>query len=395
MNDPLINKLKGKVILKVEGKNLERFIRRLYQHKIDILNIKYPNPKTVIITIFEKDYEKVIEIKTVYEIDLVGSAGSLKIKKKLKLNRFFIVGLVLGICLLYFLSHIIFQIEIIHTDKEIRTLLTKELETHGIKVFNLKKSFDEIEKIKEDIINRNKDKIEWLEIEAVGTKYVVRVEERKIEEIKKEGENRNVVASKSAVLRRVDAEKGEIIRDKGDYVKAGDVVISGELKLNDELKENVSAEGTIYGEVWYKVIVSYPFVYKEEIPTGKSQTAYTLRVLNKEFQLYPWNYYKTKNIEENKLLYHSFLPISFSKEKQFEKKVVDEVNTEDESISNASALERQKMEEKLSSNESIISQKNLKVELKESKIELEIFFTVLEDITSYQNIIVEENIESE
>ncbi|MCI8446072.1 MAG: hypothetical protein HFH31_01105, partial [Bacilli bacterium] len=131
MNDPLINKLKGKVILKVEGKNLERFIRRLYQHKIDILNIKYPNPKTVIITIFEKDYEKVIEIKTVYEIDLVGSAGSLKIKKKLKLNRFFIVGLVLGICLLYFLSHIIFQIEIIHTDKEIRTLLTKELETHG------------------------------------------------------------------------------------------------------------------------------------------------------------------------------------------------------------------------------------------------------------------------
>ena len=53
------------------------------------------------------------------------------------------------------------------------------------------------------------------------------------------------------------------------------------------------------------------------------------------------------------------------------------------------------MEEKLSSNESIISQKNLKVELKESKIELEIFFTVLEDITSYQNIIVEENIESE
>ena len=66
MNDPLINKLKGKVILKVEGKNLERFIRRLYQHKIDILNIKYPKPKTEIITIFEKDKEKVIEIKTVY-----------------------------------------------------------------------------------------------------------------------------------------------------------------------------------------------------------------------------------------------------------------------------------------------------------------------------------------
>lgn len=395
MNDSFVNKIKGKVILKVEGKNLERFIRRLYQHKIDILNIKYLSSKEVVITIFERDYEKVIEIKTIYEIDTVGSAGSLKIKKKLKLNRFLLVGLVIGFCLLYFLSKIIFQVEIIHTDKEIRTLLTKELENHGIEILKMKKSFDEIEKIKEDIINKNRDKIEWLEIEAVGTKYVVRVEERKKEDIKKESENRNVVASKSAVLRRVDALKGEIVRDKGDYVKAGDVVITGELKLNEEVKENVAAEGTIYGEVWYKVTVSYPFVYKEVIPTGKKQTAYTLRILNKEFQLYPWNYYKTKNIEETRLLYHPLLPISFTKEKQFETKTIDEVNTEDEAIDKAEALARKKMEEKLSSNESIISQKNLKVEIKESKIELEIFFTVLEDITSYQNIIVEENIESE
>lgn len=44
------------------------------------------------------------------------------------------------------------------------------------------------------------------------------------------------------------------------------------------------------------------------------------------------------------------------------------------------------MESQLTDKEEIISQKNLKVEVKDSRIVLEIFFTVLEDITSYQNI---------
>ena len=91
-------------------------------------------------------------------------------------------------------------------------------------------------------------------------------------------------------------------------------------------------------------------------------------------------------MEENLLLKHSFLPFYFSKEEQAETIEIDELNTEDEAISKASALARKKLESQLSDKEEIISQKNLKVEVKDSRIVLEIFFTVLEDITSYQNI---------
>ncbi len=397
MNDSILEKLKSKVNLKVTGKNTERFIRRLYTNQIEILKLSYPSYKTVIITIYEKDYEKVMELKTVYEIDVVGTSGMIKVKRKMKIHRLFFLFLIFGFCILYFLSNVIYKIEIVHTNKELRTLLLRELDVRGIHEYSIKKNFSELEKIKEDIINHNRDKIEWLSIEAVGTKYVVRVEMRKIEEIKEKGEKRNVVARKSAILRRVEATTGEIIRNTNDYVKTGDIVISGDLKLNEETKEQVAAEGKIYGEVWYKVTVSYPFVYQEITETGKKQTAYTIQFLNRKFQLFPWKYYKTKKVTEQKLLFHSLLPIGLLKEKQAETTEVDEINTEDEAISKASKLATLKVQSQLSDKEKIISQKNLKVEVKESKIELEIFFTVLEDITSYQNIIEEntQNIESQ
>ena len=327
-----------------------------------------------------------MELKTIYEIDEVGTSGMIEIKKKMKLNRFFIIGLALALIFLYGLSNIMYDIEIIHTNKELRTLLYKELEEHGIKKGSIKKNFSELEKIKEKIINENRDKIEWLEIEAVGTKYVVRVEMRKLEPSKEKTENRNVVAKKSAIIKRIEASKGEIVKNTNDYVSAGDIIISGDLKLNEEKKDTVAAEGTVYGEVWYKVTVSYPFAYREEKMTGKKQTAYILRFLNQKIQLFPFHYYKTKKVEENILLKHSFLPFYFSKEEQAETIEIDELNTEDEAISKASALARKKLESQLSDKEEIISQKNLKVEVKDSRIVLEIFFTVLEDITSYQNI---------
>ena len=49
--------------------------------------------------------------------------------------------------------------------------------------------------------------------------------------------------------------------------------------------------------------------------------------------------------------------------------------------------EKKKIEEKLREDEYIISQNSLKVDIKSSKIELDIFYVVYEDITSYQPIV--------
>ena len=240
----------NRVQLKVEGKNLERFIKRLITHKISLLKVIQIDRKTLLITIYEKDYEKLKELKTIYRINIIDTYGVSRFKKKWKKNHVLLLSIFLGLAVLIALSHIIYQVEIVYLDKDVRNFLKRELEKEGIYRYQWKKSYQQLEQIKKKIIKNNQDKIEWMEIETVGTKYVIRVEMRKLASKKKEANIRHIVAKKDAIVRRVEASQGEIIRKNNDYVKSGDIIISGEIKLNEEVKNKVSAKGKVYGEVW-------------------------------------------------------------------------------------------------------------------------------------------------
>lgn len=383
-----MSSLKSKVLLEVKGKNIERFLHRLINHGIEILKIESKEKDITWILIYEKDYEAVLKLKTIYEIEYLDTYGIIRIKKKLNQNRVFLLFFLLCILLLLFLSHIITDIEIVHTDKDLRDMIQKELTNYGMTVSSFKKSFSELNQIKEEILEKHRDQIEWLEIENVGTKYIIRVEERKKEKPKNIDGLRNIVASKNAVLKVIDAKNGEVLKRKNDYVKKGEVVISGELKVYDEIKNRTSADGKIYGEVWYKTTVEYPLTYQESYLTGKKKNLYGIQFLNSFYSLF--SPYKNQKERSKVLWKDSILPISFLKKEVQELKVVHELYTEEEAILKAMECGKKEMEQKLKEGEKILSQKNLKVTLKESKIEVEMFFTVLEDITDYTEIKLEE-----
>ena len=69
-----------------------------------------------------------------------------------------------------------------------------------------------------------------------------------------------------------------------------------------------------------------------------------------------------------------------------EEEVVSQILTEEQAIEKAVILAREKIESKLNDKEKILDEKKLKVTLKDSKIVVDIFFTVYEDITGYQKI---------
>lgn len=386
MKNHFFEKFQNVVKIKINGKNIERFIHRLIHNDIEILELRYPKKDCATVKIYAKDYEKIEELKTIYEVSLLDTFGMIKIKKQINKNRVLVGTLIIGICFLYFLSHIIFEIEVVHTDKNLRVLLLKELDAYGVSVKKFKKGFHELEQIKKEILERHKDTIEWLEIENVGTKYIIRVEERKIDHNQVETEPQHIIAKKSAILTKVEAESGEVIRNINDYVKEGDIVISGEITLNEEIKNITRAKGKIFGEVWYQTKVEFPFIYKESFRTGKKKTVYTIKFLNFRFELFNFHPFKHKKIEETVIWKHNLLPFSFVKEIQQEERVVENIYTEEEAIIEAEKLGTKQMEEKLKEGEKILDQKNLKVEIKESKIEVDLFFTIQEDITSYQKI---------
>lgn len=139
MKNAFFERLFGMVKLRIKGRNIERFLKRLVDQKIELHKIIYLHYNEVDIIVSKKDYERIKEIKTIYDINIIDSYGMIKIKKIINLNKIVIIGIILGIGLLLFLSNLILNIEIIHTNKDLRNLLTKELELYGIKKEDLKK----------------------------------------------------------------------------------------------------------------------------------------------------------------------------------------------------------------------------------------------------------------
>lgn len=382
-----IDSFKSKIILRISGRNTERFIRKLASKNIELLIIKYPKRNIIEITIYKEDYEKVLKLKSIYEIDIIDASGLIKIKNIFKINIILILFLIVGISLLLLLTNTIFKVEVVHTSSDVRSLLTNELKSYGMDVYTLKKSFRQIEQIKKHILDKYPDKIEWLEIETVGVKYVVRVELR---EIVKEQENtttRNVVAKKDALIKKVTAESGMIIKNINSYVKKGEVIISGNISLNEENKGVVDAKGKVYGEVWYTTTIEYPFNYYEERLTGNSKNIISFKFLNKSFDLF--SPFKNKKITSEVIIESKLLPIKLVKEKQEELIIVDQILTEEEAIDKAIELASNKMKNDLCEEEYIIDNKVLKVNIKDNKVVLDVFFIIYEDITDYSEIVPE------
>ncbi len=162
----------------VEGKNPDYFINQLIKNNISIYDLK-KEYKKLIIVISDEGLSKLTEIKTSYKYYIVDSYGVAKAKYLLKKYLFFLICFLLGIALNIFLSMVIFDVEVIHSNSYIREIVYNNLRENGISKYKLKVSFAEKEKIVEKILKKETNDIEWLEIEEVGTKYVVKVEQRK------------------------------------------------------------------------------------------------------------------------------------------------------------------------------------------------------------------------
>lgn len=375
--------MKTKVIINVSGNNIRRFISKLINIKIEILNIEYLSSREANIEIYNNDLKKVKSLKSIYEIKIKEYKGYLRLKRLFRKNIIFAASLFLGFILIIFLSNVIFKVEVVHNDNKLRTILYEELSNYDIKKYKLKKDYDDIQIIKSEILKKYKDKIEWLEIIEDGTKYIVRVEERKIINNSEEVKPRNIIAKCDAVIKKILATNGQVVKEVNNYVKKGDIIISGNVYLNDLIKDTVRANGSVYGEVWYQVSIEYPFNYQEEKLTGNEKDIYVIKLFNHVIGL---NQYKNK-ITEDKLLYkNNYFPLSIIKQKQRETNIIDEVYTIDEVIDKALELGRSKINAKLGESEFIITEKKLKLNIKNSKIVLDMFYSTYENITDYEEI---------
>ena len=336
-----------------------------------------------------ENYDKLKKYKHIYPYELIGYKGIKKYQLLIKKYALFFILTLIGIGFLFTLSNMIFKIEIKTNDLEIKELLESNLEKYDIKLFHFMKSFSKKEEIKNKILKENKDRLEWLEITRIGCKYIINVEERILNNIDDNKTPQDIVALKNAIILSIDARSGSIVKKLNDYVKKGEVIVTGKLTHNEEVVDLVRSEAVIYGETWYNIHISYPLAYYEKTYTGNKNIRYKFTFLNNTFNLLG-NSYQEEDVLENKIFYHPFLPIKFSKEEVKEVVLIDDVYTVEEATSLAISKAREKLLSTLAEDSKILSEKKLKIIVNNSTIDVDVFFKVYENITDFKEIIVEE-----
>jgi len=386
MKDKILKIFSSSIKIKVTGRNINNFLKRLINNNINIEKVIPISHKEIDLIINYQDLDKVLKLKTIYNIKIVRYYGKLRIIKRIKKDIFILSSLLISLLLIYTLSNIIFKIEVIHSNNNIIKLVTKELEDNGIKKYKFVKNYQEIEKIKNKILEENKDTLEWLEIIREGTKYTIRVEERIINNKPKDNKIYNIVASKNAVIKNIYAESGEKIRSINTYVKKGDIIISSDITLPNNEKISKTASGKVQGEVWYNINIEYPYQYHEIKYTGNKKKVLVLNLLNKRISFFDFHKYKTFNRNIKYIFNNNITPISLIYEDEYETNIINEVYDYNTAREKAITKAKDKMLEKYPNIKDITNIKIIKEEDKKNKISLNLFVTCLEDITEYQEV---------
>lgn len=387
MKDKIFRLFNSSIKIKIEGKNVDKFLRRLINNKVNIEKVIPKSYNTMYIIIDYNELDKVLRLKTIYNIKIIKYYGKLRLLKYIKKNIFVLIFLLVGLLMIYTLSNIIFSIEVIHSNSNIIKLVNEELEKNGIKKYSFVKDYREIEKIKKKILEDNKDTLEWLEIIREGTKYTVRVEERIINKDNIDDKVYNIVSSKNAVIKKIYAISGEKVRNVDTYVKKGDTIISSDITLPNNSKVSKSASGRVEGEVWYTVRVEYPYIYNETIYTGKKKKVLVFNLLDKRISFFDFHKYKSFDRNIKYIFNNNIIPLSLTYEDEYETKVINDIYIYDTAREKAIETAKEKLLDKYSSIIDITNIKIINEEDLSSKILVDLFITCTEDITSYKEVI--------
>ncbi len=372
-------------VIKIEGRRPSSLLSLLIILKIPFIK-KKETKDYLILEIEEEYFQKIKKLAPTYEITILKRTGKAYLIHLYKTKKIFLYSIIFAFLVILLLTNIIFSVRVVETDKEIKDMILTDLRENGITRFRFKVSYKRKEAIREKILEKEKDYLEWLEIEEIGTMYQIKVIRRINNPKEEELKPRSIVAKKKGRITRIEADYGEVTTKKNDVVDKGDTLISGLIKNKEEIKTKVAARGKVYAEVWYQVNLNLPTIYQEEIKTGNKKNTLEIIFLDKNIfisELFKYN----NSISKETILYNSPLVpfrISFTKKEEIKLKQV--AYQEDKDLKKIKKLATDKLKQRIGNDIKILAINVLKKKTSADRIEVELFFKVEEDITSYESL---------
>ena len=375
----------NRYVIKIEGRRPSSLLSLLIILKIPFIK-KAETKDSLIIEIEENQFQRIKKLVPTYEVTILKRTGISYLLNLYKTKKAFLFSILFAFLVITVLTNITFSIRIVETDSAIKEMLLDDLKENGIIKYHFKVPYKKKEQIRQKILDKEKDSLEWLEIEEIGTMYQVKAIKRVNNPKEETLTPRSIVAKKKGRITRIEADYGEVTAKKNDVVEKGDILISGLIKNKDEIKTKVAARGKVYAEVWYQVNLNLPTIYQEETKTGNQKNILEILFLDKN--IFISELFKYQNsINKEKVIYQSNLipfRISFTKKEEINIKQVTYQNKSSQKEIEQLAIK--KLKQRLGNDIKILSINILKKKTSADRIEVELFFKVEEDITSYSSL---------
>ncbi len=388
----LLNYITGYINIKVESFFLERFINICISKNIFLWNIKRKKSTIMYANISIKDFKRLKNIakKTKSKVKIENKKGIPFLLYKYRKRKLFLIFFAIMIIGLIVTSNFIWNIEITGNVNISKEEIMQSLNNNGLKIGTNKNKIDT--NIIINNIRLQRDDIAWIGINIKGTNAIIEIKESdKAPEIINQDEYCNIISDKQATITKISVQNGTAVVNVGDIVKPGDVLVAGYLEGKYTGTRYVHAQADIQAKVWYSKKEKFYFNQEIQVPTGATETKYSIN-----FNNFKINFYKTlskfKNYdtinESKKLMLFSnlYLPIEIIKTTNSEYKKENVTYTEQELIEIASKKLEEDLQNQIYNKNNIIN-KQVNIYPNSGYIEVEVIYEVLENIGNKEKIL--------
>lgn len=271
--------------LRAYTRNANSLLKECTRKKIGIENLKRYKDY-IEFNIKSNDYVAVTTILNAFNIDFqrVSYYGGARTIDIIKRRAFMIVGLMLGLAIVFFASQFVYKVEI-DGDNRYNGVIERLLIDSGISGVVYKGKLD---------TNALELKIVECIPEVTNATVYINGAVLKVNTVTNEtpsvpiGANARVLSAYQAIVTRIYVSSGTANVSVGDSVKKGDTLIEGHINTNKEDYQEpsdakyvpVEAKGEVFGKVYYhkRLILSDSAVISEY--TGKTETRRDLYIGN-------------------------------------------------------------------------------------------------------------------
>ena len=326
-------KMKRSIRINAKGKQLNRFINAIHQHRIDCRG-QFCRGEVFHCDIFRRDLKELQDIAKNCGIELKTAEYDSLFARLFRYRRR--LGLLIGV-LLAFTAALYFSQVVVTIEIEGNSVVSDEVILSALEELNIKAGTP-ICKINipycENKLRLMIDDVAWAGIRHTGSRLVVQVTEvEHVPEMLRDRVPCNIVASRSAEISSVLVRSGQLKHIVGDYVPKGTILISGVDETENGRTFVHHAMGDIRGIYEESASFSAPFHAEEALPTGRTDTQRTLRLFSLDIPLYfgKSNYSSpSETKEKNAVIFGHELPLGIKTRTVSETAVIEKEYTEEE-----------------------------------------------------------------